>query len=324
MNKLRTFLSAAALLSLCACQAVGPDYQLPAGAKARDSKAQKAFDLGVNSAVTNDSADLKAWWQAYRSPQLNQLIELALANNADLRVAYHNLRQAYAKQQQAEHADDVLIASDAAAGPGQLSSESLALPYKLPVMDLADVGVDVSYQLDLFGKLQRATEAATANTEATQALLAGAQLTIISQVAHHYLQSCHLSHELALAEQGVALQLKQQQVIERLYAAGRGSAVDVEREKSQTEMLRAALPNFRANKADNLYQLAALLGRTPNDLPQQIKDCQRAPELTQPIPVGDGAALIKRRPDIRQAERELAAATAQIGVLLLKCIRRLI
>ena len=100
----------------------------------------------------------------------------------------------------------------------------------------------------------------------------------------------------------------------RLLAGGRGNEVDVARARAQVETLRAELPPFEAKKAAALYRLAALLGHTPGELPEAAAACNHAPQVSQPIPLGDGAALLRRRPDIRAAERSLAAATAQVGV----------
>lgn len=300
--------------SLSACTLVGPDYQVPDNAVVQSQKAQAPFDLGDNQDVSAASIQQQAWWTLYQDPILNDLIDQALAKNTDLRLAYHNLMQAYESQLMAESANEVVVSANAAAGRGQLSSEALALQEKLPVMNLADAKVGIGYQVDLFGKLKRATESATASTEATQALLDSTRLTIITQVAQNYLQSCHASHELAIAKSSLSIQKAQLDVAKRLHLGGRGNEVDVARASAQTEALRATLPTFEYHKASSLYQLAALLGRTPGDLPKNVAGCDHAPQLSQPIPVGNGTELLKRRPDIRQAERQLAAATAEIGV----------
>ena len=101
---------------------------------------------------------------------------------------------------------------------------------------------------------------------------------------------------------------------ERLTALGRGTTLDIARAKAQFEKLRAALPPLQAQQKGALYRLAVLTGDVPNALPATIGQCRQPPQLTQPIPVSDGAGLLRRRPDIRQAERSLAGATARIGV----------
>ena len=298
---------------LSACSAVGPDYQVPAEAVIKQEKAQKSFDLADNAAVSASTLP-DDWWRLYDDPLLDQLVHAALDGNRDVRLAYHNLRRAYEGYQMAHHAQEVEIGGSGSLARGQLSSEALALHEKLPVMNLADAGLTVGYQLDLFGKLQRATESAAASAQSSQAALDAARITVVAQVVRDYVEACHATEELHIAGQSLDIQQRQLDVAERLFAGGRGNQIDVARARAQTEALRAELPPFETKKAAALYRLAALLGRTPGDLPPTVAACTHAPQLSQPIPVGDGAALLKRRPDIRAAERQLAAATADIGV----------
>jgi len=241
-------------------------------------------------------------------------VRAALDGNRDVRLAYHNLRRAYEGYQMAHHAQEVEIGGSGSLARGQLSSEALALHEKLPVMNLADAGLTVGYQLDLFGKLQRATESAAASAQSSQAALDTARITVVAQVVRDYVEACHATEELHIAGQSLDIQQRQLDIAERLFAGGRGNQIDVARARAQAEALRAELPPFETKKAAALYRLAALLGRTPGDLPPTVATCTHAPQLSQPIPVGDGAALLKRRPDVRAAERQLAAATADIGV----------
>src|SRR5690606_39992305 len=111
------------------------------------------------------------------------------------------------------------------------------------------------------------------------------------------------SEEQKSAEHSLGIQKQQLDVAKRLLAGGRGNEVDVARARTQVEMLRAELSPFESEKAAALYQIAALLARTPGDLPAAVAACNHAPQLAQPLPVGDGGALLKRRPDIRAAER---------------------
>jgi NodT family efflux transporter outer membrane factor (OMF) lipoprotein len=172
----------------------------------------------------------------------------------------------------------------------------------------------VSYQLDLFGKLQRGIEAAHADVEAVQAAGDLARISIAARVVGAYVEICHGNHELAVARHTLQLQQRSRDVAEQMRLAGRGTPTAVERADAQVAALQAALPPLEASKQAAGYELAALLGRTPDQVPADAMQCQDAPELKQPIPLGDGAALLRRRPDVRRAERELAAATAKIGI----------
>lgn len=298
---------------LGACTMVGPDYQVPSDAVIQRTNAGAPFDLLDNAQV--DQAPLPAdWWKLYDDALLDRLVHEALANNTDVRLAYHNLRRAYEGFQMAHHAQEVEFGAAGSLARGQLSSESLALAEKIPVMNLADAGLSVGYQLDLFGKLKRAAESAGASADASAAALDAARITVVAQVVRNYLAACHASEELKIAEHSLGIQQQQLDVAKRLLAGGRGNEVDVARARTQVEMLRAELSPFESKKAAALYQIAALLARTPGDLPAAVAACNHAPQLAQPLPVGDGGALLKRRPDIRAAERMLASATADIGV----------
>lgn len=312
-QRLRHGALAMAVGMLAACAAVGPDYRVPDQAVIKRDSAGAAFDLADNpkTVVAPLPAD---WWKLYDDPLLDRLVGQALQQNTDVRLAYHNLRQAFESYQMAHHAQEVEIDGEASAARGQLSSEALALQEKLPVMNLADVGLAVSYQLDLFGKLRRAAESAAATAEAGQAALDAARITVVAQVVRSYMNACHASHELTIAADSLDIQTRQFEVARRLLEGGRGTQVDVSRASAQVEALRAELPPLETKKAAALYRLAVLLGRTPGELPTAVAACSQAPQPGQPIPVGDGAALLKRRPDVRAAERQLAAATADIGV----------
>ncbi|MBV2134055.1 efflux transporter outer membrane subunit [Pseudomonas sp. MAP12] len=300
-------------LALGGCTMVGPDYHLPKWAVFNQPQAQAPFDAQANPKVSQ--AALPAdWWQLYHEPLLDHLVQEALAKNTDVRLAYHNLRRAYESYQMAHHANEVEFGGKAASGRGQVSSEALGEHEQLPVMNLSSAVVGIGYQVDLFGKLKRAAEAAGAGAEASQAALDAARISVVAQVVGSYMDSCHASEELEIAEHSLNIQERQLEVAQRLLAGGRGNEIDVARAQAQTEALRAQLPPYEAKKASALYALAALLGRTPGDLPAGVAACKHAPQLAAALPTGDGAALLKRRPDIRAAERELAAATAEIGV----------
>lgn len=230
---------------LAACSAVGPDYRMPDEAVVLQPAAQKPFDLAGNERV--EQAPLPDdWWQLYDDPTLDQLVSEALVGNADVRQAYHNLRRAYEGFQMAHHAQEVVVGGNGSVARGQLSSEALALEEKLPVMNLADAGLSVGYQLDLFGQLHRAAEAAGADADANAALLDTARITAVAGVVRSYMTACHASEELTIAKHSLAIQQQQLDVAERLSVGGRGNEVDVARARAQLEALRAELPPFEA------------------------------------------------------------------------------
>ena len=316
MNRLRFkhVMLGLAMASLTACATVGPDYQLPSGSAFQRPEANAGF-LDTGNAQVAAGAELPPrWWELYQDATLNGLVEQALRDNVELKVADAHLRRAAAGYEQALDAGGFEYEAEAGVSRAQLSAESFLQEHELPPINLADGKFAVSYQFDLFGKLKRAAEAARADEQATAAAMDLARVSLVAQVAGSYVEICHANHELHVAEHSLELQQRSREVTERLIAAGRGTPPELARANAQVAMLEAALPPLRAQRQASEYQLSALLGRTPGQLPAGVADCAEAPTLAQPLPVGDGRALLQRRPDIRQAERRLAAATARIGV----------
>lgn len=305
---------ALALGMLGACRTVGPDYHLPAEAAINRGGAQAAFLDSGSARVAPGQPLPERWWSLYDDPRLDALVQRALAANAGLKAASANLERATAVYEQALDAGGVDYKAQAGVQRAQISGESFLLSEKLPVFNLGSGGVEVSYDFDLFGRLRRASEAAQADAQATAAALDLARISVAAQTAGHYLDICNANHALAVAEHAVTLQQHGQSVAERLQAAGRGTVVDVTRAKAQVAALQAALPPLQAHKRAAEHALSALLGEVPGTLPEGVDDCAQAPQPSRPIPIGDGRALLARRPDVRAAERQLAAATARIGV----------
>jgi multidrug efflux system outer membrane protein len=300
-------------LGLGACATVGPDYAVPAQARLNAPAAQAAF-IGASSPAVSQAPPPDGWWRLYDGPTLDALEAQALAANTDLRVAAANLARAEAVLGEARSAGGFRASASAAAERARESGEAFLLPSALPAENLADIGVNISYQVDLVGRLKRASEAAKADSEASQAALDLARVSVAADVACAYVEACSAGHQLAVARHAVDLQDKSSAVTQRLVSAGRGTAVDITRARGQADQLRANLPGFEAQRRAALYRLAVLTGKPPAEFPQAVEACATLPTLAHPIPVGDGAALLKRRPDVRQTERNLAGATARIGV----------
>ncbi|NII09552.1 TolC family protein [Oleiagrimonas sp. C23AA] len=300
---------------LAGCATVGPDYHLPAQAVINRPSAQGAFvDTGDASTVQPGAPVPAAWWQLYNDARLNQLVHQALHANTTIRQARAHLRQAVAVYDQAQNQGGLGESVDATVQRAQISAESLLQQEKLPVFNIAEGGIHLDYVFDLFGKLKRATQAAQAQAQASQAALQLARITVAAEVTREYVTICHANRELAIGRHSLALQQRGVDVAERLYRAGRGVITDVERARAQRALLQAKLPPLTAQRQQAAYALAALLGDTPGQLPAGLQDCTDAPTLSRPIPLGNGMQLLARRPDVRMAERQLAAATARIGV----------
>nr|WP_295661105.1 efflux transporter outer membrane subunit [Polymorphobacter sp.] len=175
-------------------------------------------------------------------------------------------------------------------------------------------GLDVSYELDLYGRVRRDIEASRADLAAQEAQRDTVRTSVAAETARAYADACSAALQIGVARQSLSLQLETYDLTERLAQAGRGTPLDTSRARAQYEQVRATLPSFVASRRDALYRLSVLTGHPPEETPSAAAACTTPPVLKRPIPVGDGTALIKRRPDIRQADRNLAAATARIGV----------
>jgi NodT family efflux transporter outer membrane factor (OMF) lipoprotein len=313
MNSLNKFAAAAMLASLAACSTVGPNYKVPEQAVVKRPEAAAPF-LGAKETAYKSEPLPAHWWRLYDDPVLDKLIEQALAANTDLRVASANLARTRAVLQEAEEGGKPVVSVSAAPGVGRSSGVVKGSPTALPDKWTYDAGVSVSYQADMFGKIARAVEAANADTQAAQAGVDLVRVTVAADTARAYADACAAVRQIAVAQQAVDLQQKFVALTEQRTRAGRGTAIDGARARSQLAQLQAALPPLQAQHRVAYYRLAALTGKTPQEMNLHLLQCQAAPRLTAQIPVGDGAALLRRRPDIRQAERSLAGATARIGV----------
>ena len=313
LRKLRTWMAVASLAVLTACATVGPDYRVPPQAAVMRQGAAGPF-AGAGEAVFQMRPLPPQWWRLYQDATLDRLIEKAFLANTDLRIAAANLARARGVQFETEAAGHPTVEVNAAAVYGRPSAAAMGLGAAIPDNWSHDAGVGVSYQMDLFGKIARAVEAAGADTQAAQAGDDLAHVTVAVETARAYVDACAAGQQMLVAQHSLDVQQKFVQLTERRIGAGRGSALDSSRARSQLEQLRAALPPLLGQHRTAQYRLAVLTGDLPGTLSKEVDQCSALPRLTAPIPVGDGAALLRRRPDIRQAERALAAATARIGV----------
>lgn len=299
-------------LLLSACTVVGPDYTLPE--KAAVNRPDLHGELAGSSTNVVSAPVPADWWRLYHDPKLDELVGQALVSSTDLRVAAANLQRARFQMNEADAAGGWSGTAKAGAQRLQESGQAYLQPEKVPVANVGDVGLTTSYQFDLFGVLQRGIEAAQANADATQAAADTARITLVADVVRAYTQVCAANEERNIALHSLDLQKQGLSLTQRLRDAGRGDETQVTRSQTQFRSLRADLPRYEAAQKSALYRLSMLLARPLNQLPQGVAECAELPHIAQVMPVGDGAALLKRRPDVRQAERRLAMSTAAIGV----------
>lgn len=314
MSRMRTGLAAVlALAALSACAPVGPNYALPAKALVNAPTAQKPFHEAASPAVAQAEPPSR-WWSLYQDPRLDSLVEAALAANTDLRVAEANLERSQSLVEAAKAAREPDVSVGIGTSETQRSAEAFVHAGAIPVRGLYDAGFAVSYDFDLFGRLRRGIEAASAQSEVARAARDLARVNVAAETVRAYAEVCDAGGELAAVQELLRVQRDNARLAARLVQGGRGIPIDVARQEVLEAQIQAMAPGLEARRQKALYRLATLAGRPPEEFDPSLTDCRTPLKVTTPLPVGDGVGLLRRRPDIRAAERRLAAATAVIGV----------
>lgn len=314
-----SLLALASALALLAGCTVGPDYR---GAPDAPAGHANAF-VRVPAAGVSIAPAPSRWWIGLNDPQLSALIDAALAHNPNLQAAQARLRQSREQLQQQRANDLPSISANAAAvrmrepdlsvlqssssGNGKTRGGGRG-PLQLYTADF-----DASWELDLFGGTRRATESAAAQAEAVEADLADTQVSLAAEVAQAYIDLRDQQQRLVLARQSTELAQKTLALVRQRRERGIASDADVERQTTQVENTRATLIPLDEQIAESLDRLAVLTGAAPGALDQQLAQPSPLPTLPANVPIDDPATLLRRRPDIRAAERRLASSQAQIG-----------
>ena len=303
---LRSILATASLLALAAC-ATGPDYKAPA----TPGTAAAPF-VSTGPAVSATPADPE-WWRLYRDPVLDGLVADALAANTDVRVAVARIARARALLREVRNQREPQADIDAGANYQRFSALQ-AVPGVDRETWVIDGGLNVSYEVDLFGRISRGVEAARGDVGAATADADAVRVAVVAETTRAYADAAAAAERIAVAERIVALLDRQLGTTRRRTEVGLTTPIDTARIASLRDQRAADVPALQAERQAALFRLATFTGHTPRDLPPVAAAREQTLRLDQPIPVGDGAALLARRPDVAAAERRLAAATARIGV----------
>lgn len=288
------------LLSACA---VGPNYREPQVAPAAVRNAQStAFVAQTPEAL---------WWQQFDDTELDTLVRRALAANLDLRSAYDRVRAAravfverkldYAPHVQLDGTYSHFDEQQPGFGPGRINAQSDSL------------GFDAAWEIDLFGHVRRSVEAARDDLGAERANYQDAQVTVAAEVARNYFELRGAQKRLAVARENLATEHQTLELTQLLDETGRGSELDVQRSRARLSATEATIPPLEAAEKQAGYRLAVLIGQRPGQLDEELRPAAVA-TYAKALPIGDSAELLRRRPDVRAAERQLAAATARVGV----------
>lgn len=299
-------LLAAAFLGGCTVSGpnhTAPELTLPARWSTGD---------GATPAVSRaDPAALAQWWRQLGDPQLDRLIETALAEGKDLRLAQARLRQARAVRAQAEGATlptvgaSTSLSRSAAANPAGGAAPQSRTLYNL--------GFDANWEIDLFGGLARGVEAAGADLAASTASLQGVQVSLVAEVAQNYVDLRSYQQRLAIARDNLAAQSETLQITEWRNQAGLTDSSVVEQARANREQTRAGIPDLELGLSNAEHRLAVLLGRPPGALHAELAAVRPLPDVPATVAAGIPADTLRQRPDLIAAERTLAAETARVG-----------
>ncbi|KQM20645.1 efflux transporter outer membrane subunit [Novosphingobium sp. Leaf2] len=298
-------LLAATALSACA---VGPDHVAPTPSPS----AQGPF-VGVQSADVTSGTPQDAWWRLYDDPVLSRLVADALAANTDVRVAVARIERARASLR-GSRADALPQTGIDASGTYGRVSQSEVVPGTDRQGRRVDGGLTVSYEIDLFGRVKRGIEASRADLDAAREDADAVRVTVVADTVRAYVDATSANAQIVVAQRNVDLFARSERITNARFERGLNQKLDVIRITQLREAHDAAIPLLEARRDAALFRIALLTGRTPQDLPDGVIARDTIPLVTQPIPVGDGRTLLSRRPDVKAAERRLAADTARIGV----------
>jgi NodT family efflux transporter outer membrane factor (OMF) lipoprotein len=308
---LRLFAAAAVTLSLAGCMMVGPDYVRPS------APAPGQWMESGEATISHEHADYSAWWTVFGDPTLTTLVETAYRQNPSLQAAGARVLEAEANRgiaigtlypQLQEAAGDYSYAT-----LSKNRANQVAPGFDSTFSDWS-VGLDAAWELDFWGRFRRGIESADAQLLASVAAYDDALVSLVAEVALNYITLRTLEERLAVAQANVEIQQRSYDIVSEKYKGGAVTKLDAEQAASLLEDTRSLIPGFEANIRQTQNNLCLLLGVPPQDLHDILGGPRPIPTAPPQVAVGIPADLLRRRPDIRRAERVLAAQSALIGV----------
>jgi NodT family efflux transporter outer membrane factor (OMF) lipoprotein len=300
-------------LFLASCT-VGPDYKAPEQKVSSDwTKTTAALDAPERSRLTTAPADVARWWSSFHDTELDALIGRALGGNLDLEIAAARVRQARADRAVAAGGQYPTLDVSASYTHQRLSGEGPIPPFVKREFNFYQPGFDASWEADLFGGIRRKVEAADADLAASVESARDVQVTLVAEVARTYVELRGLQRRRAIARENLAAQRDVLALTKERFRTGFVTQLDVSRQSALVAASEADLPVLEADLAAARHALAVLVGEEPGALSKELEADGAIPPVPPEVPIGVPADLLRRRPDLRRAERELAAATARIG-----------
>ena len=295
----------AVVLSACA---VGPDYKAPVTETPQSFARANAAEFSAQNIEVS-------WWTLFHDKQLNDLVDQTVQHNLDLKAARANITQARALYLQTVLNLAPIVSSHAnytnqERSMGALNNRS----YAPRGLQLYNVGFDAQWELDIFGRVRRSVEASNDQVEMQEATLRDLSVSLAAEVARNYFELRCLQNQLEVAKKNTENQVKTLDITKIRLAGGRGTELDTSRASAQLDSTRALIPTLEAGIYRAIHRLSVLTGQLPDSLTKMLSQVAPLPKIPETIQIGQPAELLRRRPDIRVAERNLASATANIGI----------
>ncbi len=305
------------LLSGCAA---GPDYVRPDMPVEKKWDGMKSAPAEAPDASLSGSLSLARWWKTFNDPVLDRLINEALEGNLDLRLAQTRIRRSRAELAAAGAAalPKVNLSASDTRGRGSANVKEKPLGGAIggsgAATDLYKTGFDASWEIDMFGGVRRAIEAAEAGIDAAVEDSHSVRVTLLGEVARNYIEMRGFQQELAIAKNNLKSQQETLELVTARYKAGLSSGLDAARADAQSAGTASQIPAIEIALKKSIYRTSVLLGKDPSALAEELSVERPVPVASAEFSAGLPSELLLRRPDIRRAERELAVASAQIGV----------
>ena len=310
--KALTMIVLSALMAGCA---VGPNYQRPLVPAPPQWSAAEA--RGTKPGVP---VELDQWWRSFHDPELDSLIQRAVAANYDLAQATARVEEARASLGLARSSYSPQINASSSAtrdrqiGAGLVPSPSGAVPVRFPYeINEYSSSVSLSWELDLFGRIRRGVEAARADLAATEQDRRNVLVALLGDVGRYYTTLRGDQLRLEIAQKNIAIAQDTLGLTQALVRAGQATERDAAQAAAQLEVVRAQVPVINTNIQVSIHRLGVLLGEPPGALEEELATKTSFPPAPPEVPTGVPSDLLQRRPDIQRADAQLAAATARVG-----------
>lgn len=286
---------------------VGPDYRAP--------KTEVPAEWSAPAPVQTGPLDISRWWGVFNDLELDSLIQRAMESNKDLKLAEARIREARAQRGVVASAAYPTVDVAASYSRSRTSEHGLSSTVNpIAGRDLFQFGFDAGWEIDIFGKVRRAVEASDADIQASEEDRRDVLVTLLAEVARNYLEVRGSQLQLSITRENLKAQEQTVQLTRDRFAVGLSSELNIAQAEAQLASTESQVPALENKERESIHQLGVLLGQEPGALLRELSRDAPLPVAPPEVPVGLPSDLLRRRPDIRRAERQLAASTARIGV----------